>query len=62
VGGVWTELNRADAIRKVIEIAEQGDIVLIAGKGHETYQEVSGVRFDFDDASVARLALLERNA
>jgi UDP-N-acetylmuramoyl-L-alanyl-D-glutamate--2,6-diaminopimelate ligase len=43
------EENRERAIKKAIEFSKNGDIVLICGKGHETYQEVKGVRSHFDD-------------
>ncbi len=46
--------DRADAIRCAIEMAEDGDSVLIAGKGHETYQESNGRLIPFDDRKVAR--------
>jgi UDP-N-acetylmuramyl-tripeptide synthetase len=55
----WTiELDRRDAIRHAIATAKVGDVVLIAGKGHETYQETQGVRAPFSDAveSVAALS------
>ncbi|MGH8046257.1 MAG: UDP-N-acetylmuramoyl-L-alanyl-D-glutamate--2,6-diaminopimelate ligase, partial [Chthoniobacterales bacterium] len=52
-----TIVDRRDAIHRAIALAEQGDIVLIAGKGHETYQEVKGVRTPFDDVSMARNAI-----
>jgi UDP-N-acetylmuramoyl-L-alanyl-D-glutamate--2,6-diaminopimelate ligase len=41
--------DRREAIRMAASIARPGDIVLVAGKGHETYQEIAGVRYDFDD-------------
>jgi len=41
--------NRREAIRTSSSMAEAGDIILIAGKGHETYQEINGVRNHFDD-------------
>jgi UDP-N-acetylmuramoyl-L-alanyl-D-glutamate--2,6-diaminopimelate ligase len=41
--------NREEAIKRGIEISKKGDIILICGKGHETYQEVMGVRSPFDD-------------
>jgi len=44
--------NREDAIKKGIEISSRGDIILICGKGHETYQEVKGVRSHFDDREI----------
>lgn len=53
-------VDRAEAIRRAIEIAEAGDIVIIAGKGHEPYQLIAGRRLDFDDRAQARDALLAR--
>lgn len=44
--------NREEAIKTAISLAGPGDIVLIAGKGHETYQEIKGVRHPFDDREV----------
>jgi len=41
--------NREEAIKKGIELSKEGDIVLICGKGHETYQEVNGVKNHFND-------------
>jgi UDP-N-acetylmuramyl-tripeptide synthetase len=49
--------DRAQAIKLAILPAQPGDIVLLAGKGHETYQEVAGVKQPFDDVEQARLAL-----
>ena len=49
--------NRADAIRAAIRHAEQNDIVLIAGKGHELYQEINGVKLPFNDTTEAAAAL-----
>ncbi len=46
--------DRREAIEAAIEMAGEKDIVLIAGKGHESYQEIDGVRHDFDDRLVAR--------
>jgi UDP-N-acetylmuramoyl-L-alanyl-D-glutamate--2,6-diaminopimelate ligase len=46
--------DRRHAIRKVAELADPADFVLIAGKGHETYQDIGGVRREFDDRVVAR--------
>ena len=46
--------DRREAIAEAIRLAGQRDIVLIAGKGHETYQEIDGVRHPFDDREVAR--------
>ena len=41
--------DRREAIKTAASIAETGDIILVAGKGHENYQEIKGERFDFDD-------------
>ncbi len=59
-GDPWlVELDRASAIRLAIAAADPDDVVLIAGKGHETYQEVGGARHRFSDVEVATLALRE---
>lgn len=44
--------DRAQAIKTAISMAEKGDIILIAGKGHEKYQEIKGVKHDFDDKQI----------
>jgi len=44
--------NREDAIKTAMFIAQKGDIILIAGKGHENYQEINGVRTHFDDKEI----------
>ncbi|MFO8023259.1 MAG: UDP-N-acetylmuramoyl-L-alanyl-D-glutamate--2,6-diaminopimelate ligase [Perlabentimonas sp.] len=49
VGKVLTIIDRREAIRTACLLANSGDIVLVAGKGHETYQEVNGVKHHFDD-------------
>lgn len=49
VGKVLTIVDRREAIRTACLLASPNDVVLIAGKGHETYQEVKGVRHHFDD-------------
>jgi UDP-N-acetylmuramoyl-L-alanyl-D-glutamate--2,6-diaminopimelate ligase len=54
------EPDRHVAIRRALDCAQPGDVVVIAGKGHETYQEVSGRRHPFDDAVEARRALAAR--
>jgi len=54
------ERDRAMAIRKAIAGAAPGDIVLVAGKGHENYQDVGGHRMAFSDVAQVRLALNER--
>jgi UDP-N-acetylmuramoyl-L-alanyl-D-glutamate--2,6-diaminopimelate ligase len=49
--------DREAAIRAALNMARTGDVVLIAGKGHETYQESAGGKRAFDDMAVARAAL-----
>mgnify|MGYP002011703241 CR=1 FL=1 len=46
--------NRKEAIKTATRMARKGDIILIAGKGHEKYQEINGERFPFDDMQIAR--------
>ena len=41
--------NRREAIRMAAQLTQSGDILLVAGKGHETYQEIQGIRHEFDD-------------
>lgn len=45
----FTIVNRHDAIKLACQLANKEDVILVAGKGHETYQEVNGVRHHFDD-------------
>jgi len=52
-------LDRKQAIKTASKLAEEGDILLIAGKGHETYQEINGVRSDFDDYAIINETLKE---
>jgi UDP-N-acetylmuramoyl-L-alanyl-D-glutamate--2,6-diaminopimelate ligase len=47
-------VDRREAIKTAISLAKPEDIVLIAGKGHEKYQEIKGVKYDFDDKQVVR--------
>ncbi len=54
------ERDRARAIARAVANARAGDVVLIAGKGHEPYQEISGVKHPFDDAAHAAAALAAR--
>ncbi len=44
--------NREEAIKTAISLSQPGDVILVAGKGHETYQEINGVRQPFDDKEV----------
>jgi UDP-N-acetylmuramoyl-L-alanyl-D-glutamate--2,6-diaminopimelate ligase len=53
-------VDRREAILHAVAQAEAGDVVLIAGKGHERYQEIGGVTLPFDDVAVAREALEAR--
>jgi len=50
--------DRREAIKTACLLARRGDIILIAGKGHETYQEINGVKNHFDDKEVVKEALL----
>ncbi|MTI81412.1 MAG: UDP-N-acetylmuramoyl-L-alanyl-D-glutamate--2,6-diaminopimelate ligase [Firmicutes bacterium] len=52
--------GRRDAINHAIKDAQPGDVVVIAGKGHETYQVIGTTKYDFDDREVAANALKER--
>lgn len=53
-------VERKDAIQYAIAQAQANDVILIAGKGHETYQEIHGQRIDFDDRLVAKDAILNQ--
>ena len=44
--------DRKEAIKTAISLAGPEDIILVAGKGHEKYQEIKGVKYDFDDKQV----------
>jgi UDP-N-acetylmuramyl-tripeptide synthetase len=57
---VLTIVDRREAIVHAVELADPGDMVLIAGKGHEKYQEIGDEVFPFDDVAVAREALEAR--
>ena len=61
-GAVHVEADRARAIRAAIEQADAHDVVLIAGKGHEDYQDAGGVKTPFSDQAHARQALADRVA
>jgi UDP-N-acetylmuramoyl-L-alanyl-D-glutamate--2,6-diaminopimelate ligase len=52
--------DRKQAIKTAVMLAEPGDVILVAGKGHETYQEVNGVRHHFDDREELGKALLTK--
>ena len=53
--------DRKQAIKTACQLADEGDIILIAGKGHETYQEIKGERFDFDDFKIINELLIALN-
>ncbi len=57
VGDCLIEPDRKRAIARALRAARRGDVVLIAGKGHETYQVIKGIRHPFSDLAVARAAL-----
>ena len=57
---IRVERDRANAIRLAVREAVAGDVVLVAGKGHENYQQVGETRFPFDDRVQVRLALAEK--
>jgi UDP-N-acetylmuramoyl-L-alanyl-D-glutamate--2,6-diaminopimelate ligase len=53
--------DRKQAIKTACQLANPNDIILIAGKGHETYQEINGVRHDFDDMKIVKEFLEQLN-
>jgi UDP-N-acetylmuramoyl-L-alanyl-D-glutamate--2,6-diaminopimelate ligase len=59
-GRVRIELDRRRALELAASSAEPGDVVLVVGKGHETYQEVAGVKQPWDDAAALRAAMQSR--
>lgn len=54
---VYVEEDRRKAIILAVDMAEDGDIVVVAGKGHETYQEIKGRRYPFADSDVVKEVL-----
>jgi UDP-N-acetylmuramoyl-L-alanyl-D-glutamate--2,6-diaminopimelate ligase len=67
VGGIGegeyiVEPDRREAIHMAVQMAAKGDVVIVAGKGHEEYQEIRGVRYPFSDKEVIREALKRRSA
>jgi len=52
--------DRKEAIRTAVALANRGDIILVAGKGHEKYQEINKVKYPFDDLEVLKEALNQR--
>ncbi|MGK6350820.1 UDP-N-acetylmuramoyl-L-alanyl-D-glutamate--2,6-diaminopimelate ligase [Parapedobacter sp. DT-150] len=57
---VFSIADRREAIRAAYHLAQPGDIILVAGKGHEKYQEINGERYDFDDKAVLTNAFNEQ--
>jgi UDP-N-acetylmuramoyl-L-alanyl-D-glutamate--2,6-diaminopimelate ligase len=55
---VLTVLNRKEAIKIACVMAKEGDIILVAGKGHEKYQEIKGIKYHFDDKEILKEYLL----
>ncbi len=53
--------DRKQAIKTACQLAQPNDIILIAGKGHETYQEIHGIRHDFDDMKIVKELLNQLN-
>ena len=51
---VLTIVDRREAMRTAAKLAKKGDVILVAGKGHEDYQEIKGVKHHFDDHEVLR--------
>ena len=51
--------NRREAIRYALSIGREGDVIILAGKGHETYQEINGVKNPFDEKVVVQELLRE---
>jgi len=58
---VMTIVSRKEAIRTACLLAQPGDIILVAGKGHEKYQEIKGVRYPFDDKKILEEMLIPAN-
>ena len=50
--------DRKSAIKTAISLANQADVILVAGKGHETYQEINGIKHPFDDKQILQEFLL----
>jgi len=56
---VLVQSDRKEAIRMAVALANRGDILMLAGKGHETYQEIKGVRHPFDDKAILQQTFQE---
>ena len=58
--GKYVEIcDRKEAIKYAIEHGEPGDVIVLAGKGHETYQEIKGVKYDMDERVLIKEVLEE---
>ena len=53
-GIIHQKRDRKEAIRTACMLAEKGDVILVAGKGHENYQEIKGVKHHFDDKEILK--------
>ena len=62
-GGAYQVIeNRREAILRALELAKDGDVVLLAGKGHETYQEIAGIKRPFNEKQIVQELLLQLKA
>jgi UDP-N-acetylmuramoyl-L-alanyl-D-glutamate--2,6-diaminopimelate ligase len=52
--------DRREAIKTAVMLANKGDVILVAGKGHETYQDIKGVKHHFDDREELKKALMQK--
>ena len=57
-----TQVDRREAIRTATQFANPGDVILVAGKGHEDYQEIEGVKHHFDDKEEVEKLFAEEQA
>ena len=51
--------DRKEAIKLGVSLAKAGDVLLIAGKGHEKYQDINGTKHDFDDIAIAKVLFIK---
>ncbi|MCO5230023.1 MAG: UDP-N-acetylmuramoyl-L-alanyl-D-glutamate--2,6-diaminopimelate ligase [Chitinophagales bacterium] len=58
---IIVQADRKEAIRTAVMLAGKQDIILIAGKGHETYQEIKGVKYPFNDKAILQETFIEMN-
>jgi UDP-N-acetylmuramoyl-L-alanyl-D-glutamate--2,6-diaminopimelate ligase len=49
--------DRKEAIKTACSFSNKGDIILIAGKGHEKYQEIKGIKYEFDDLEILKATI-----